>query len=105
METEGEADPSGWQTTPEIDAAARALTERWQQGDQRDLAFRAACGGTLAELRAAFRRRPEAFSPATVSLLREVGRALSIANGDPQRVPAPPRDEAQRAKPAGPRRD
>jgi ATP-dependent DNA helicase RecQ len=78
METEGEADPSGRETTAEIDAAARTLAERWQKGDKSDLAFRAACGGTLAELRAAFKRRPEGFSPATVSLLREVGRALSV---------------------------
>ncbi|HEY4186763.1 MAG TPA: DEAD/DEAH box helicase, partial [Polyangia bacterium] len=78
METEGEAEPSGWQTTAEIDAAAQTLAERWQQGDKGDLAFRAACGGTLADLRAAFKRRPQVFSPSTVSLLREVGRALSV---------------------------
>ena len=78
METEGEADPSGRETTAEIDAAARTLAERWQKGDKGDLAFRDACGAALAELRAVFRRRPEGFSPATVSLLREVGRALSV---------------------------
>jgi ATP-dependent DNA helicase RecQ len=78
METEGEADPSGAETTAQIDAAAQALAERWHRGDKGDLAFRAACGGTLTELRAAFKRRPQVFSPATVSLLREVGRALSV---------------------------
>ena len=78
METEGEAEPSGAETTVEIDAAARALAERWQRGNKGDLAFRAACGATLAELRAAFKRRPQVFSAATVSLLREVGRALSV---------------------------
>jgi ATP-dependent DNA helicase RecQ len=78
METEGQADPSGAATTAEIDALAQALARRWQQGDKNDLALRAACGGTLAELRAAFKRRPDVFSPPTVSLLREVGRALSV---------------------------
>ena len=71
-------DPSGATTTAGVDAAARALADRWRAGNQGDLAFRAACGGALDGLRATFRRRPEAFSPATVTLLREVGRALSV---------------------------
>jgi ATP-dependent DNA helicase RecQ len=81
METERQADPSdptGGASASDVDAAARALADRWRAGDPSDLAFRAACGGALDELRATFRRRPEAFSPATVTLLREVGRALSV---------------------------
>jgi ATP-dependent DNA helicase RecQ len=85
MELESEAGPSEATTATDIDAAARALAERWRAGDQTDLALRAACDGTLGELRGAFRRRPEAFSPAIVSLLREVGQALSA----PRRVPGP----------------
>src|SRR5450755_4562837 len=85
MEIESEAGPSEATTAADIDAAARALAERWRVGDQTDLALRAACDGALGELRGAFRRRPEAFSPAIVSMLREVGRALSA----PRRVPAP----------------
>jgi ATP-dependent DNA helicase RecQ len=69
------------QASAEIDAAARALVERWRGGDQGDFAFRTACGGALAELRGAFRRSPGAFSPATVALLRDVGQALA-ARGD-----------------------
>ncbi|HVV52859.1 MAG TPA: ATP-dependent DNA helicase RecQ, partial [Polyangia bacterium] len=65
-------------TTADIDAAARALAERWRAGDQADPAFRAACGGALADLRVAFKRQPGAFSPAAVTLLREVGRGLSV---------------------------
>jgi len=93
MELETEAGPSEATTAADIDAAARALAERWRAGDQGDLALRAACGGALTDLRGAFRRRPEAFSPATVNLLREVGRALSAPRGIgiiPRRVPAPP---------------
>ena len=93
MEIESEAGPSEATTAADIDAAARALAERWRAGDQGDLALRAACGGALTDLRGAFRRRPEAFSPATVNLLREVGRALSAPRGIgiiPRRVPAPP---------------
>ena len=85
MEIESEAGPSEATTATDIDAAARALAERWRVGDQTDLALRAACDGALGELRGAFRRRPEAFSPAIVSLLREVGQALSA----PRRVAAP----------------
>jgi ATP-dependent DNA helicase RecQ len=85
MEIESEAGPSEATTATDIDAAARALAERWRVGDQSDLALRAACDGALGELRGAFRRRPEAFSPAIVSLLREVGQALSA----PRRVPTP----------------
>jgi ATP-dependent DNA helicase RecQ len=85
MEIESQAGPSEATTAAEIDAAARALAERWRAGDEGDLALRAACGGALSELRGVFRRRPEAFSPATVSLLREVGQALSA----PRRAPAP----------------
>src|SRR6185312_14657398 len=73
-----EAGPSEAPDTPQIDAAARALAERWRAGDQADLSFRAACGGELANLRVTFKRSPGAFSPATVGLLREVGRALSV---------------------------
>jgi ATP-dependent DNA helicase RecQ len=73
-----EAGPSEAPDTAEIDAAARALADRWGAGDRGDLAFRAACGGELANLRLAFKRSPGAFSPATVGLLREVGRALSV---------------------------
>ena len=73
MEIESEAGPSAATTATDIDAAARALAERWRVGDQTDLALRAACDGALGELRGVFRRRPEAFSPAIVSLLREVG--------------------------------
>src|SRR6185369_1110170 len=83
MEIESEAGPSEARTAGEIDAAARALVERWRAGDQGDVALRAACGGTLTELRGVFRRRPEAFSPATVSLLREVGQALSAPRTAP----------------------
>ena len=94
MEIESEAGPSEATTVPEIDAAARALAERWRAGDQGDLALRAACGGTLSDLRGAYRRRPEAFSPATVSLLKEVGRALSapqeITRQILRRAPAAP---------------
>ncbi|HEY6476369.1 MAG TPA: ATP-dependent DNA helicase RecQ [Polyangia bacterium] len=78
METEPEADPSGSKATADVDAAARALADRWRAGDQGSLGFRAACGGALEDLRATFKRRPEAFSAATVTLLREVGRALSV---------------------------
>ena len=85
MELESEAGPSEATTATDIDAAARALAERWRVGDQTDLALRAACDGALGELRGAFRRRPEAFSPAIVSLLREVGQALS----GPRRARAP----------------
>ncbi len=85
MEIESEADPSEATTAADIDAAARALAERWHAGNQGDLALRAACGGALSDLRGAFRRRPGAFSPATVSLLKEVGRALAA----PRRAPAP----------------
>ena len=60
------------------------------RGDQGDLALRAACGGALSELRGVFRRRPEAFSPATVSLLREVGQALSAPRSAPAARPAGP---------------
>ena len=84
MEIESEAGPSEATTATDIDAAARALAERWRVGDQTDLALRAACDGALGELRGAFRRRPQAFSPAIVSLLREVGQALSA----PRRVAA-----------------
>ncbi len=91
MEIESEAGPSEATTATEIDAAARALAARWRAGDQGDLALRAACGGTLTDLRGAFRRRPEAFSPATVSLLREVGRALAapseVAREAPRQLP------------------
>ncbi len=78
MEIESEAEPSGATAATDVDAAARALADRWRAGDKSDLALRAACGGALDELRATFKRRPEAFSPATVTLLREVGRALSV---------------------------
>jgi ATP-dependent DNA helicase RecQ len=78
METESEADPFGGTAVTDVDAAARALADRWRAGDKGDLALRAACGGALDELRATFKRRPGAFSPATVTLLREVGRALSV---------------------------
>jgi ATP-dependent DNA helicase RecQ len=78
MEIESQADPSGGTAADDVDAAARALADRWRAGDKRDLALRAACGGALDELRATFKRRPDAFSPATVTLLREVGRALSV---------------------------
>jgi ATP-dependent DNA helicase RecQ len=61
----------------EVDTAARALATRWQGGDRADPAFRAACGAVLDELRGAWRRRPEAFAPATVALLREVARGLA----------------------------
>ena len=88
MEIESEAGPSEATTATDIDAAARALAERWRVGDQTDLALRAACDGALGELRGAFRRRPEAFSPAIVSLLREVGQALSAPRRVPSRVPA-----------------
>ncbi len=84
MEIESEAGPSEATTVREIDAAARALAERWRAGDQDDLALRAACGGALSDLRGAYRRRPEAFSPATVSLLKEVGRALSAPQASPR---------------------
>jgi len=57
MEIESEAGPFQATTAGDIDAAA--------------------CGGALSQLRVVFRQRPEAFSPATVSLLREVGQALS----------------------------
>lgn len=92
-----EAGPSETTTAADIDAVARALVERWRAGDRADLAFRATCAGTLSELRGAFKRCPEAFSPATVSLLRDVGQALSSANGAPRRgasrpapTPGPP---------------
>jgi ATP-dependent DNA helicase RecQ len=88
MEIESEAGPSEARTAGDIDAAARALVERWRAGDQGDVALRAACGGTLSELRGVFKRRPEAFSPATVSLLREVGQALSAPRTAPARRPA-----------------
>jgi ATP-dependent DNA helicase RecQ len=91
-----EAGPSETTTAADIDAVARALAERWRAGDRADLAFRATCAGTLSELRGAFKRCPEAFSPATVSLLREVGQALSSANGAPRRGASRP------ASPAGP---
>ena len=97
MEIESEAGPSEATTAGDIDAAARALAERWRAGDQGDLALRAACGGALNELRGVFRRRPEAFSPATVSLLREVGqalaapgRALATASRRPSATPGGP---------------
>src|SRR5579871_496752 len=73
-----EASPPDATTTAEIDAAARALADRWRRGDPADLAFRAACGEALAGLRLAFKRTPGAFSPAVVSLLRDVGRGLSV---------------------------
>jgi ATP-dependent DNA helicase RecQ len=73
-----EAGPSEAPDTAEIGAVAHALADRWRTGDQADPAFRAACAGELAGLRVAFKRSPGAFSPATVSLLREVGRALSV---------------------------
>jgi ATP-dependent DNA helicase RecQ len=91
-----EAGPSETTTTADIDAVARSLAERWRAGDPTDLTFRAACAGTLGELRGAFKRAPEAFSPATVSLLRDVGQALSAANSAAprqlplRRAPAPP---------------
>jgi ATP-dependent DNA helicase RecQ len=72
------ATPSEATTTAEIDAAARALADRWRRGDQADATFRAACGDELAGLRVAFRRSPAAFSPAAVGLLRDVGRSLSV---------------------------
>jgi ATP-dependent DNA helicase RecQ len=101
MEIESEAGPSEATTAADIDAAARALAERWRAGDQGNLALRAACGGTLSDLRGAFRRRPEAFSPATVSLLKEVGRALA-APRDPREVPGQISRQIPRRAPASP---
>jgi ATP-dependent DNA helicase RecQ len=89
MEIESEAGPSEATTAADIDAAARALAERWRAGNQGDLALRAACGGALTELRGVFRRRPDAFSPTTVSLLREVGQGIGQALSAPRTVLAP----------------
>ncbi len=96
MVIESEAGPSEATAAADIDAVARALAERWRVGDQTNLALRAACDGTLSELRGVFRRRPEAFSPAIVSLLREVGQALSA----PRRVPAPGRSARPASRPS-----
>jgi ATP-dependent DNA helicase RecQ len=60
-----------------VGAAADALAERWTSGDQADAEFRAACAADLDGLRAAWRRRPEAFAAATVARLRAVARGLA----------------------------
>jgi ATP-dependent DNA helicase RecQ len=66
--------PSG---TPDVAAAARELAARWRHADRRDPGVRAGVGQELAALREEWRRRPEAFDPESVAMLRDIAREMS----------------------------
>jgi ATP-dependent DNA helicase RecQ len=97
MEIDGASFGPG--TTAAIDAAARALAARWRTGDPADPGLRRACGDTLAELRAAYRQNPTAFSGSTVRLLKELAGALAATQAQGSLTLPAPAPSSERAAP------
>ncbi len=59
-----------------VEAAVLALQQRLSDGDPSDEALRQEAGRAIEELRAAYRKAPQAFTPETIEALRELVELL-----------------------------